>query len=164
MTGVQTCALPIWIENKYINKIGNDIFQKVVFVDIVNQNTTTVEKKDSVWVVRSMNPVTTGADKPPYKRTTPPGIYVVVGKTMKMLYTEDGTTKIAGYAPFATRFSGGAYLHGIPINYPENSIIEYSWSLGTVPRSHRCVRNATSHAKYIYQWADMYRTLVVVYS
>ena len=153
-----------WIDSKYIKNIGEGSFDKVVFVDVKNQNATTMEKGDSVWLVRSMNPVTTGAEKPPYKRSTPEGIYVVVGKTMKMLFLVDGSTDIGGYAPFATRFSGGAYLHGVPVNYPNETMKDYSWTLGTVPRSHRCVRNVTSHAKYIYNWAEIHRTLVVIYS
>ncbi|WP_442879796.1 L,D-transpeptidase family protein, partial [Cetobacterium sp.] len=35
-------------------------------------------------------------------------------------------------------------------------------TLGTVPRSHMCVRNATSHAKYVYGWAQVGKGLVFV--
>lgn len=58
---------------------------------------------------------------------------------------------------------GGAYLHGVPVNYPDNKLIEYSWTLGTTPRSHMCVRNATSHAKFMYDWAEVEKTLVIVF-
>ena len=92
------------------------------------------------------------------------GSYVVVGKTMKKVLLVDGSTEIGGYAPFDTRLSGGAYLHGVPVNYQNETKKDYSWTLGTVTRSHRCVRNVTSHAKYIYNWAEIHRTLVVIYS
>ena len=35
-------------------------------------------------------------------------------------------------------------------------------SLGTTPRSHKCVRNFTSHAKFIYEWAEIGKTIVIV--
>ncbi|MGL5125265.1 MAG: L,D-transpeptidase family protein, partial [Fusobacteriaceae bacterium] len=66
------------------------------------------------------------------------------------------------YAPNATRFTRGAYIHGIPINLPATAQVEYSPTLGTIPRSHMCVRNATSHAKYIYNWSKIGDTLVFV--
>ncbi len=58
--------------------------------------------------------------------------------------------------------TNGAYIHGVPVNVPRTAMIEYSWSLGTTPRSHMCVRNATSHAKFVFDWAPLYRSLVVV--
>ena len=42
-----------------------------------------------------------------------------------------------------------------PGNAPRKSLIEYSPTLGTTPRSHMCVRNATSHAKFVYDWAPV---------
>ncbi|WP_353937924.1 L,D-transpeptidase family protein [Parabacteroides goldsteinii] len=57
----------------------------------------------------------------------------------------------------------GGYIHGVPVNAPRKSLIEYSSTLGTTPRSHMCVRNATSHAKFIYDWAPVYETLVFVF-
>lgn len=64
--------------------------------------------------------------------------------------------------PYASRFTNGAYIHGVPVNAPRTSMIEYSWSLGTTPRSHMCVRNATSHSKFVFDWAPTERSLVVV--
>ncbi|MGL5636936.1 MAG: L,D-transpeptidase, partial [Bacteroidales bacterium] len=62
----------------------------------------------------------------------------------------------------ANRFSGGAYIHGVPVELPATALIEYSPTLGTSPRSHMCVRNATSHAKFIYDWAPVDATIIVV--
>ncbi|MGL6065622.1 MAG: L,D-transpeptidase [Cetobacterium sp.] len=151
-----------YIPNKYLKSSPVKEFTKVIFVDRKNQNIVTMEKVGNVWKARSINPVTTGRDKPPYSLPTPLGTYVVQQKKIRMDYYADGTTTIGGYAPNATRFTRGAYIHGIPINLPATAQVEYSPTLGTIPRSHMCVRNATSHAKYIYNWSKIGDTLVFV--
>ena len=109
-----------------------------------------------------MNPITTGLHRPPYAQETPLGIFLIQEKKQKMIYHKDGTTETGGFAPWASRFTNGAYLHGVPVNVPRTTPIEYSASLGTTPRSHMCVRNATSHAKFIYEWAPAEKTVVFV--
>jgi len=153
-----------WMTPKKYIKVYSEpqIFDKVVFVDRKNQNITTLEKKENTWYIRSMNPVTTGAHNPPFQQPTPTGIFVIQQKEEKMMYYKDGTTDIGGFAPDASRFTNGAYLHGVPINSPHTQLVEFSSTLGTVPRSHMCVRNATSHAKFIYDWGKIYETLVFV--
>lgn len=150
------------VHEEYLKTIGPVCFSKVICVDVTNQNVATLEKSDSVWLVRSMNPITSGLDHPPFKRSTPVGVFLVLEQITKMYYYKDGTSTIAGFAPWATRFCGGAYLHGVPVNYPSQNIVEYSATLGTTPRSHRCVRNASSHALFIYDWAHPFDTLVLV--
>lgn len=142
--------------------VSNTIFNRIVFVDRTNQNIATLEKVNDKWLVRSMNPATTGAHHPPYQMETPLGIFVVQEKKRKMYYYVDGTTRIAGYAPYASRFSTGAYLHGVPLAYPQTKEREFSSTLGTIPRSHKCVRNATSHAIFLYEWARVDESLVIV--
>ena len=83
-------------------------------------------------------------------------------KKTRMVFLKDGSAETGGYAPYASRFTNGAYIHGVPVNAPRTSMIEYSWSLGTTPRSHMCVRNATSHYKFVFDWAPTERSLVVV--
>ena len=151
------------VPKRYIIPLGDTIvINKAVFVDVTNQNIATVEKTDTAWVVRSMNPSTTGRHKPPYAHETPVGLFAIQQKKAKMLYTHDGSSELAGYAPYASRFTNGAYLHGVPTNSVDAAIIEYSWSLGTVPRSHMCVRNASSHAKFVYDWGRINETVVFV--
>ncbi|MDR1743085.1 MAG: L,D-transpeptidase [Dysgonamonadaceae bacterium] len=151
------------VPKRYIVSWGDTIrFDRLVVVDVTNQNIATLEKRDSVWAVLSMNPATTGRHKPPYAQETPKGIFAVQKKKEKMLYEKDGSTEIAGFAPYASRFTNGAYVHGVPTENPEGSIIEYSASLGTTPRSHMCVRNASSHAKFVFDWATVKRSLTVV--
>ncbi|MGL5355520.1 MAG: L,D-transpeptidase [Cetobacterium sp.] len=151
------------IPARYVKEIEAKNFSKVIVVDRKNQNITTLEKVGDIWKVRSMNPASTGLDKPPYALPTPLGVFVIQSKKQKMEYLKDGSkTEIDGYAPYATRFSGGGYIHGVPVNLPRTEIIEYSPTLGTTPRSHMCVRNASSHAKYIYNWAETNKGLIIV--
>ncbi|WP_297407787.1 L,D-transpeptidase [uncultured Cetobacterium sp.] len=152
------------IPNRYVRELEVTDFKRVVFVDRKNQNISTLEDVNHIWKIRSYNPCTTGLHNPPFQFETPGGIFVVQYKKPKMLYLVDGSkTELAGYTPYATRFSGGGYLHGVPVNLPETKMIEYSPTLGTIPRSHMCVRNATSHAKFIYDWAQTFKTLVIVF-
>ncbi|MCC8142982.1 MAG: L,D-transpeptidase [Tannerellaceae bacterium] len=138
-------------------------FKKVAVVDRANQNITTLEQSDTdLWLVRSMNPATTGAHHPPYERETPLGYFVIQEKKPKMVYPVDGSTETGGFASYASRFCNGGYIHGVPVNAPRTSLIEFSNTLGTTPRSHMCVRNATSHAKFVYDWAPIHESLVIV--
>lgn len=151
------------IPKRYIKAIGDTAsFKHIVVVDVTNQNICALEHKDNNWIIRSMNPSTTGKHNPPYGMETPVGIYLLQEQKPKMFYYADGTTNIAGYAPWASRFTNGAYIHGVPTNDPKAKIIEYSWTLGTTPRSHMCVRNASSHAKFVYDWIKPFSSLVIV--
>jgi len=149
---------------KYVKLIGDTVtFKKALFVDVTNQNIATLEYVDSVWYIRSMNPATTGLKKPPHQYPTPLGVFVVQEKKPKMLFLVDGTVETGGYAPYASRFCNGGHIHGIPVNAPRTTNIEYSSTLGTTPRSHMCVRCATSHAQFIYDWATSYDSIVFVF-
>jgi len=151
------------IPKKYVDVIQDSVsFKKVAVVDRNNQNIATLEKVDDKWLVRSMNPATTGAHHPPYQKPTPLGIFVIQEKREKMFFYGDGNTIIEGFAPYANRFCDGGYIHGVPVNLPHKNIIEFSPTLGTIPRSHMCVRNAASHAKFIYDWASINNSLVIV--
>lgn len=149
---------------KYIKPIQDTVvFRKAIFVDRTNQNISTLEQQDKgEWIVRSMNPATTGLHRPPYAQETPLGIFVLQETKTKMIFLKDGSKETGGYAPYASRFTDGAYIHGVPVNAPRTSLIEYSPSLGTTPRSHMCVRNATSHSKFIIDWAPVNQTIVFV--
>jgi lipoprotein-anchoring transpeptidase ErfK/SrfK len=109
-----------------------------------------------------MNPCTTGEHVPPHAYPTPVGMFVIQDRTPKMMYNNGGPV-IVGFAPWASRFTNGAFLHGVPVNNPNGSPVEFSSTLGTIPRSHECVRNATSHAKFIYDWAPLNASIVFVY-
>lgn len=151
------------IPSKYVKQISDSVvFDKVVVVDVTNQNITTLEKEGSNWLVRSKNPATTGLHRPPHQHETPVGLFIFQEKKPKMFYVVDGTSKIGGYSPHASRFSNGGYIHGVPVNLPRTTNIEWSASLGTTPRSHMCVRNATSHAEFVYNWIKVDSSLLFV--
>lgn len=151
------------IPKRYVKEIGDTItYKHAMVVDVTNQNIVTLEKKDSTWLVRSMNPATTGVHNPPYAQETPLGMFVLQEKKVRMLFLKDGTTLTGGFAPYANRFTNGGYIHGVPVNAPGKKMIEYSPTLGTTPRSHMCVRNATSHAKFVYDWAPVFESIIFV--
>lgn len=152
------------VPQKYVKAIGDTIvMDKAIFVDRHNQNIATLERTgESEWLIRSMNPATTGRHHPPYAQETPLGMFVLQDKKAKMVFLKDGSAETGGYAPYANRFTDGAYIHGVPVNEPRKTLIEYSPSLGTTPRSHMCVRNATSHAKFIFNWAPVNKTIIFV--
>ena len=151
------------VPNCYLKPWGNTIrFTKVVVVDVTNQHVALLEKQGNTWNILSKNPATTGVHKPPYAQETPTGLFAIQQKKEKMYYQQDGSSQIAGYAPYASRFTNGAYIHGVPVQLPRKNIIEYSASLGTTPRSHMCVRNASSHAKLVFERATVKESVVLV--
>ncbi len=151
------------VPKRYVKTLGDSVrFNYIIVVDVTNQNTTVIERTDKDWKIRSMNPATSGVHKPPYAMETPVGMFVIQENKTKMFFYKDGTTEIGGFAPYASRFTNGGYIHGVPTNDPNGNIIEYSATLGTIPRSHMCVRNATSHAKFIFDRAKPLKSLVIV--
>lgn len=157
-------AVEWYVPGKYVYLIPDSIvFNKAIFVDVTNQNIATLEHVGKQWLVRSMNPATTGQHRPPYAQETPLGMFVVQEKKARMIFLVDGTTETGGFAPYASRFTNGGYIHGVPVNAPAKSLIEFSPTLGTTPRSHMCVRNATSHAQFVYDWAPVNEAIVFVF-
>lgn len=152
------------VPRRYLKRLADStMFHHVIVIDRSDQNIATLERTGrGEWKVRSMNPATTGRHSPPYAQETPLGMYLLQQKKSRMVFLKDGSAEEGGYAPYASRFTNGAYIHGVPVNVPRTAMIEYSPSLGTTPRSHMCVRNATSHARFVFDWAPAERSLVVV--
>lgn len=186
----------VFVPKKYIqrkNSISN--LTKVIVVDRKEQNEGVFEYIDGKWNMISFNPSTTGAPKSQHKMPTDLGYYMAIETKPKFLYLDDETKKIDGYAPYAIRFNGGAYTHGVPVAYikiteeeiiqpeiidAEGNIVqekivkekvirfddpgqrEYLATIGTTPRSHKCVRNYTSHAKFMYDWIEIGKSAVIV--
>ena len=80
----------------------------------------------------------------------------------KMIFLKDGSAATGGFAPYASRFNNGGYIHGVPTNAPATGIRRIQLYVGYHPRSHMCVRNATSHAKFIFEWAPVNETIIFV--
>lgn len=131
-----------WVPRRYVKLLSDSTqFNHVVVVDRGDQNIATLERlEEGTWAIRSMNPATTGMHRPPYAQETPLGMFVVQQKKSRMVFLKDGSAATGGYAPYASRFTNGAYIHGVPVNVPRTAMIEYSWSLGTTPRSHMCAQ------------------------
>lgn len=167
---------------------------QVIAIDLTNQNEIVFEKSNGQWSVVSYAYATSGALSE-HKEPTDPGVYKAISKKDQFLYLDDETKEIAGYAPYAIRFNGGAFIHGFPVNYKlvkkitveqeqivdeegnivqeeitsvrivdrvDPGMIEYSPTLGTVPLSHKCIRNSTSHAKFLYDWIRIGEAVVII--
>ncbi|MDX8336039.1 MULTISPECIES: L,D-transpeptidase [Cetobacterium] len=151
------------IPNRYVETLSPRKFNKVVIINRNFQNVVTLERVGGIWKIRSKNPITTGKNKLPYSYATPLGTFVAQNKLRRMDYMKFGNeNEPGGYAPYATRFSGGGYFHGFPVDLPRKDIIEYSNSLGSLPISHMCVRSSASHAQFVYNWGEVDKTLFIV--
>lgn len=141
---------------------------QVVVVDRNQQNQAVFAVRDNGLDLISYTLATTGVSKAGSFETTL-GSFKAIEKKDRFEYLQKGTSEIAGYAPFAVRFTGGAYIHGVPVDYQvqdgeriDPGIVEYLQTIGTEPRSHMCVRNFTSHAKFLYDWLDLPNAAVIV--
>lgn len=158
-----------YVPKKYVSfDKAIDKLEKVVVVDRKNQNEGVFELINGKWNLISYTYATTG-ENAKYKLPTDLGYYMVMEKVSRFSYLNDVTKQIAGYAPYGIRFNGGAYIHGVPVDYVikdgkrvDPGIQEYLFTIGTVPRSHKCVRNYTSHAKFLYDWVEVGKSAVIV--
>ena len=112
--------------------------------------------------------VTTGVDNGYSSYETPHGAFLVAFTRPYMLFTghaREGDTRksagkaglvIAGQADYAVRFSGGAYMHGIPASFgASRGTKAYTASkIGTYKESHKCVRHYDDQIKYIVDWIN----------
>lgn len=190
-------AKTYYVPKKYVVESNNYLKQlnQVICVDREAQNIIVLSYEDDGWRLVSYNQATTGV-KDKYKTPTDLGLFMVLNKKPKFDYLDDDTKLIDGYAPYAIRFNGGAFLHGVPVAYiieKEDKIIkpavydaegkelkaavietkiiskkdpgqvEYLSTIGTTPRSHKCVRNYTSHAKFLYDWVKVGESAVIVF-
>lgn len=174
--GYYQCRLPgkqttYWIPQKYITLTSTmKAASQFIVIDRKQQNSAVFEMTPTGWQLLSYQVVTTGA-KDKYRYPTPLGAFMAVEKKPKFIYLHDITQEVDGYAPYAIRFSGGGYTHGVPVPYEKDPVTgklidpgmsESLSTLGTIPRSHKCVRNYTSHAKFLYEWAKIGQTAVIV--
>jgi uncharacterized protein YgiM (DUF1202 family) len=158
-----------YIPKEYVslkNRIVN--LKNIIVVDRKNQNEAVFELIDNKWTMISYTYATTG-EKAKYKTPTELGYFMAIEIKEKLLYVDDITRKLAGYAPHVIRFNGGAYIHGVPLDYIEKDgelidpgQVEYSKVIGTIPKSHKCVRNYTSHAKFLVDRVNLGECAVIV--
>jgi len=171
---VPSFGASLWIESVFIDmdRQMSGGFGQAIVVDRANQNVGIFEY-DNGWKLISVSYVTTGKSSETAV-PTPLGLFMAIEKKDLFEYEEEGGTDNEGFAPYAIRFSGGGYLHGIPMKYEFDSsgnkiaVYEYQYdekilSIGTVPESHMCIRNYTSHALFMYEWVAIGSCSVIVF-
>ena len=167
---VSTPSFPgeYWVPRRYISFTNAPpALKQAVVIDDVYQNEAVFQLVDLEWQLISYTFATTGIQKGSYHFETPKGHFMAIEKRPFFWYVEDGTYNISGFAPYSIRFSGGGFIHGVPVELgqeqtpyntsptdPKNHR-EYLFTIGTTPRSHKCVRNFTSHAKFLYDWLEV---------
>lgn len=141
-------------------KVSNisELVNKFIYVDRNSQTQVSIEKnkETGIYNVNTVGYVTTGITKGT-GFVTPFGDYLVAYTKPIMAYTADDSTEIVGDAKYAIRFSGGGYLHGIPSKYGDNREARKKATaskLGTIPLSHKCVRNEDDVIAYMYKWIN----------
>lgn len=143
-----------------------NLIEKVVFVDRINQNTQLFDFVEGNFVQTHISNSTTGYNDNKNSYKTPKGFYIVSNIKPFMLYYDDpkfgDVERELGRALYAVRFSGGYYLHGIPLKDElkgkerEKTKERVAGILGSHPSSHGCVRNSDEDAKFIYDWTNSY--------
>lgn len=169
---VPSFGVSLWIESVFIdmNKQMTGGFGQAIIVDRANQNSGVFEY-DNGWKLISLSYTTTGKSSETAV-PTPIGLFMAIEKKDLFEYEEEDGTRNEGFAPYAIRFSGGGYLHGVPMVYeydsngdrlPVYTYDEKILSIGTVPESHMCIRNYTSHALFMYEWVAIGSCSVIVF-
>jgi hypothetical protein len=158
-----------YVPKKYIDADATlSRLNHVVVVDRTHQNQAAFEVAGDALNLISYTLTTTGFPGE-YSFETTLGSFKAIEKKDRFEYLKSDSPDVAGYAPFALRFTGGAYIHGVPVAYEEQDgervdpgHIEYLHTIGTFPRSNMCVRNYTSHAEFLYNWMDYQNGAVIV--
>ena len=164
---------PYYIQKKEELYKKTDITSKVnkcIAIDPESQTEGVFERdpKTGKFQVVTYSFVTTGKDNGGSSYETPHGAFLVAFTRPYMLFTgraRQGDTRksagksglvIAGQANYAVRFSGGAYMHGIPASFGAGAGAKaYTASkIGTYKESHKCVRHYDDQIKFIVGWVN----------
>ncbi|BBM36271.1 L,D-transpeptidase family protein [Pseudoleptotrichia goodfellowii] len=143
---------------------------KFIAIDPNNQTEAVLQriKDTNNFSIISYSFVTTGKDDGYSSYETPHGAFLIAFTRPYMLFTgrqREGDTRksagkeglvIAGEAQYAVRFSGGAYMHGIPVSYGASASTKaYTASkIGTYKESHKCVRHYDDQIEFIVNWIN----------
>lgn len=148
---------PLTVEKKYIARKPkiSEGFKKAIVADIDNQNLAAFEKVGDEWVLISYIYGKTGIESV-LGFETPRGSFIVPNLKYEMGYRGNYGEDL-GVARYAIRFSGGGYLHGTPVDYPEEPNKEFflaqkETGLGTFKGTRKCIRNTVSHARFLFEW------------
>ena len=165
---------PYYIQKKEELYKKTDITSKVnkfIAIDPESQTEGVFERdpKTGKFQVVTYSFVTTGKDNGGSSYETPHGAFLVAFTRPYMLFTgraRQGDTRksagksglvIAGQANYAVRFSGGAYMHGIPASFGAGAGAKaYTASkIGTYKESHKCVRHYDDQIKFLFEWLSV---------
>ncbi|ACZ01382.1 hypothetical protein CEP89_07275 [Streptobacillus moniliformis] len=167
------------VPKNYIKRLKKfnikDIISKFIYIDRDSQTQVTIERniETNMFNVNAVGYITTGISEG-VGFVTPYGDFLIPYTKIRMLYASDFEKEpilnskgekigekpvIIGDAKFAIRFSGGGYLHGIPSTFEPKENRELrkritESKLGTIPLSHKCVRNADDIIEYLYKWVN----------
>lgn len=138
-----------------MDKLTKKPINKAITIDVENQNMIIFEKISGKWTIISYVWSKTGMESQ-VGFETPKGIFLAAVSKYEMLYNSE-IGEQQGLAKYATRFSGGGYIHGTPLNYEENINKEYflaqkEMTLGTLTGTRKCVRTSEPHAKFLFNW------------
>ena len=166
---VPTFGGDYYVPQKYIDPdVALSRLNHVVVVDRTHQNQAAFEVLEDGLNLVSYTLSTTGFPGE-FSFETTLGSYKAIEKKDRFEYLKSDSPDVAGYAPFALRFTGGAYIHGVPVAYEQQDgervdpgTTEYLHTIGTFPRSNMCVRNYTSHAEFLFNWMDSRNGAVIV--
>ncbi len=128
---------------------------KTIIIDTANQNMMLYEKINGTWTLISYVLSKTGIEsKIGYE--TPKGVFIAAVSKYEMPYNDEIGGK-EGLAKYATRYSGGGYIHSTPIEYAE--IINKQFvandktkTLGTFTGTRKCIRTTEEHARFMFNW------------
>ncbi len=168
---------PYYIKNNpktYTKTDVNSAVNRFIAVDTKSQLEVAVEKNKTTnkFEVITYSFVTTGKDNGYSSYATPHGAFLVAHTRTFMMFTRKHTGDmasvpkrlragngliVAGEAPYAVRFSGGAYLHGLPGPLGASTASKQSVSnkIGTFNESHKCVRHYDDQIKFIFEWLSV---------
>ena len=175
--GMLKIETPFYGGPYYVEKTGevskkieiDKVVNKFIAIDPDSQNEVLFQRNPETgkYEVMSYSFVTTGKDDGVSSYATPHGAFLVSFTRPYMLFTRHARPgdkvlpgrpdlAIGGQANYAVRFSGGAYLHGIPVNTGagEGAKAYTASKIGTYRESHKCVRHYDDQIEYIVNWIN----------
>ena len=175
--GMLKIETPFYGGPYYVEKTGevskkieiDKVVNKFIAIDPDSQNEVLFQRNPETgkYEVMSYSFVTTGKDDGVSSYATPHGAFLVSFTRPYMLFTRHARPgdkvlpgrpdlAIGGQARYAVRFSGGAYLHGIPVNTGagEGAKAYTASKIGTYRESHKCVRHYDDQIEYIVNWIN----------
>ena len=167
--GISVTDDTYYVPIKYISGL-NPVkkLSQVVVIDPNNQNEAVFQYFKDGWQLVSVTYASTCSQNLLLEEGKP-AFYKVIDKREKFNYLDDNNENVKGYAPYALRFNGSAYIHGVPVEYKvkdgvasDPGMSEYVFTMGTLPRAKSGIRNYTSHAKFLYDWLLQNESAVII--